>query len=357
MNIFFYINILAGGGAERVVANLASSFSDRGHKVSVVTSYRVENEYMTGKKVKRYVLENKKSETGFISRNLRRIVKLRQLLVVNRPDLLISFMAEPNFRSIIATRFLKTKVIVSVRNDPSKEYPTKIMWFLANLLFKKADGIIFQTQDAKDCFNKIIQERSEIISNQVNSIFYSTMRAERTRNIITVGRLTAQKNHKILIEAFDIIKSRINDNLIIYGEGPAREELERMIKEKGLGDRVFLPGNVSNIENHLAAAKLFVLSSDYEGMPNALMEAMAVGVPCISTDCPCGGPRMLIEDGVNGLLVPVDDKEALDHALLLLLTDERLANKVGMIAKERSKVFAPKSVGDRWIDYINSIND
>ena len=191
MKIFFYINILADGGAERVVANLANSFSKLGNQVSVVTSYKVENEYITDNDVKRYVLEDSKDESGFVKRNLHRIHKLRNLLMKNRPDLLVSFMTEPNFRSIIATRLLKTKVIVSVRNDPKQEYPSKAARFLANFLYMMADGIVFQTDDARDFFNKRVKSQSAIIPNQVNDMFYSTPREDVKRDIIYVQPIPA----------------------------------------------------------------------------------------------------------------------------------------------------------------------
>lgn len=356
MNIFFYINILAGGGAERVVANLANSFSKHGNQVSVVTSYKVENEYITDDDVKRFVLEDSKDESGFVKRNLHRIHKLRNLLIENKPDLLVSFMAEPNFRSIVATRRLKTKVIVSVRNDPNQEYPSKAARFLANFLYKMADGIVFQTNDARDFFNKRVRNRSTIIPNQVNSVFYSTPREDDQRDIITVGRLTKQKNQKMLIEAFSEIKDLTDENLIIYGEGPERSELERIIKQKDLCNRVFLPGNVSHIEKRLASAKLFVLSSDYEGMPNALLEAMATGVPCISTDCPCGGPRMIIENGVDGALVPTGDADALAYAMAEILSDSEAANSLGENARKSAERFRPENVSVKWNEYVKTVS-
>lgn len=357
MNVFFYINILAGGGAERVVANLANAFAEREHTVSVVTSYHVKNEYITSNKVKRYVLENKKNENSFLGRNLCRIVKLRKLLIEYKPDVLIAFMAEPIFRSLIAACFLKTKVIVSVRNDPKQEYPSKIRRCLANLLFMKADGIVFQTKDAKNCFNTVIRKRSEIIPNQVNDIFYSVSRAKVKKDVITVGRLTKQKNQNLLIEAFDAIKEKIPDNLVIYGEGNERYELEKIVNEKGLRARVFMPGNVANVETYLASAKLFVLSSDYEGMPNALMEAMAVGVPCISTDCPCGGPRAIIENGVNGLLVPVGNKKVLETAMEKVLLDSEYADKLGENAHKSAEAFRSNIIFQQWWNYIKRVEN
>ncbi len=355
MKIFFYINILAGGGAERVVANLASAFADAGHRVSIVTTYRVEHEYDTDCRVKRYELESGQEKGGFVSRNFHRVAGLRRLMKTNKPDILISFMAEPNFRAIIASAFLPVKTVISVRNDPHAEYGSKLKWKLANLLFKRAAGAVFQTPDAKACFDARIRKRSVVIPNMVNPIFYTVNRKEVCRDIVSVGRLTEQKNQKMLIEAFAEIKDQTEDNLLLYGEGELRSELEEVIRRKGLKDRVFLCGNVSKIEEILAAAKLFVLSSDYEGMPNALMEAMAAGVPCIATDCPCGGPKMLIDNGKSGLLTPVKEKSLLSEAMLLLLKDEALARQLGSNGRKEAKKYAPQFIYKKWLDYIQTL--
>lgn len=355
MKIFFYINILAGGGAERAIVNLSSSFTELGHDVSVVTSYQVDNEYDVKSTVKRFFLEDKKSECGFLSRNLKRISKLRRLLKKENPDILISFMSEPNFRAVVASAFLNVKTIISVRNDPHVEYVGKIKWILAELLFKKADGIVFQTPDAKMAFCRKIRNKSVVIPNMVNPIFYSTPRSTVKDIIITVGRLTAAKNHKLLIRVFNEIKDEIKDCLYIYGEGELREELERIISENNLENRVFLCGNVKNIEEKFAEAKLFVLPSDYEGMPNALMEAMAMGLPCISTDCPCGGPKMIIENGLNGILVPVGDKEKLKQTILILINSDRMLNDYSVSSRVSSQKYKPELIIQKWEKYAKDV--
>ena len=183
--------------------------------------------------------------------------------------------------------------------------------------------------------------------------FYHVKRAENPRNIITVGRLMTQKNHKLLIEAFSkIAKEFPDENLVIYGEGELRDTLETQSKKLGLEGRVKLPGATTNVAEKLSSAKVFVLSSDYEGMPNALMEAMAVGVPVISTDCPCGGPAMLIEEDSQGILVPCQNAEKLANALRLLLESQDLRLMVGESCKERALQFSPDIVFSQWKEYI-----
>ncbi len=353
MKIGFYINVLGGGGAERVIANLANEFSSE-HDCFVVTTNTIENEYAILDRVKHYDLGITR-EGSFLKRNVKIISGLRKILKKEKPDILISFMAEPNFRAIMATRLLGIKTLVSVRNDPNREYGSRLFRFLAKLLYRKADGIVFQTEDAKNWFPKAIQKKSEIIYNQVAEKFYETSASNDAKDIVTTGRLTAQKNHRLLIDAFAMIADKVEDNLIIYGKGELEDELRAHISELGLKNRIFLPGPVSDVPSVLSGAKIFVMSSNYEGMPNSLMEAMAVGLPCISTDCPCGGPRELIANEKSGILFPVGDKDALANAMLRLLSDNELRKNLAASVKASADRFLPERVFERWRSYVDSI--
>ena len=354
MKIMFYINAIHHGGAERVMVNLAGGFASAGHDVSLVTSYRDTWEYPLSQSVRRLNLCDA-LPGGFLKRNLVLAKRLRKAVKSERPDVLVSFMAEPNFRALIATVGLKTKNLISVRNDPNREYPTKLFKILAKNLYKRADGVVFQTSDAKAWFPKKIQDKSRIIMNQVDERFYNTERSEATADIITTGRLTKQKNQKMLIRAYAKIADRISDNLVIYGDGELLPELEALVSELKLEGRVRLPGATKDVAGVLSTAKVFVLSSDFEGMPNSLMEALAVGVPSISTDCPCGGPREIIKDGENGLLCPVGDDNALSAAILRLAVDKDTAENIAACAKERAKAFAPEIVIAKWLDYVENL--
>ena len=347
MKVVFYINSLCFGGAERVICNLATQLSECGYEVVLVTSFRADQEHVCGSKVRRIYLGNKRLDS-FIKRNLFLITKLRRVLKIECPDILISFMAEPNFRAIMASFGLKNKVMISIRNDPEKEYSSMLTRLLAKTLFRFADGIVFQTEDAKMWFPKSIQSNSEIIYNQVDDAFYRIKPHEARCNIVTVGRLTAQKNHKLLIRSFSLISDKITDNLIIYGEGELRNELETLITALHLEDRVILPGVTNKVAEILASARLFVLSSDYEGMPNALMEAMAVGIPCIASNCPCGGPKMLFGELLADRLFPCGDEKTLSEKIENLI----FSNTDGEDEKRLAEQFRPEVILSRWKDYI-----
>lgn len=353
MKILFYINSLGRGGAERVMCNLATAFSEHNHESIIVTSFLVDKEYSIGNKVKRISLFREKLSCGFLARNFRLTSELRKHIRIEQPDVVVAFMAEPNYRAIIASLGLKNKVIISVRNDPNIEYPNAINQLLAKFLYRIADGVVFQTEDAKKWFPAVVQKKSKIIFNQVDEVFYNIKFNGERHDIVTIGRLTAQKNHKMLIHAFASVANKIADNLIIYGEGELRGELESLINELHMENRIFLPGIINNVAETIVSAKLFILSSDYEGMPNSLMEAMALRIPCISTDCPCGGPRMLFGDLLSDRLFPCGDQKKLSE-----LIEKMLINKVdGNMEKLLSEQFKPSLILGKWVEYVDKINE
>ena len=319
--VVLYIGSLSRGGAERVIATLANYLNKNSILCVVVTTYQRENEYELDEGIKRIILSTPKKRT-FFSRffsNINQLLKLRNVIKKEHPNTVLSFMGEPNFRMLLSCLGVKTRKVISIRNDPNKEYPTFISKVFAKILFRLADHVVFQTEDARSWFPVSIQKKSSIILNPVDDVFFNTKFDGVRHNFVTTGRLTPQKNHKVLINAFAKIADKINDNLYIYGEGELRAELEQLVSDLNMQGRVFLPGAVKNVANIIKSAKLFVLSSDYEGLPNSLMEAMALGIPCISTDCPCGGPRMLLNDG---FLIKVGDDVLLANLLLKIGNDE-----------------------------------
>lgn len=354
--MLFYINSLGKGGAERVISQLANLFSVGGAECILVTSVTKAEEYELSDKVKRISLERAQGKESRLMRNLGWIKQLRKICKEERPDVLISFMQESNFRALIATLGLSTKTIVSVRNDPNRECAGIFGRFVGKFILPMADGCVFQTEDAKAWFPKRLQNKSKIIMNAVSESFFNVSR-ENASNVVTVGRLNEQKNHRMLINAFALIAEKHpNQNLLIYGEGDLRPHLEQMIETLHLKDRIKLMGNISNVPEILASAEVFVLSSDYEGMPNALLEALAVGVPSVSTDCPCGGPKMLIDHGKNGLLVPIGDERALADAMDKLLSDKEYALSMGIAAKESAKGYMPEKIFVEWKRYIERVD-
>ena len=354
MKIYFYINELGGGGAERVIANLASEFAAHGYETGIVTSYPINNEYTVSFDVKRFNLEEKRiTSEDPIKRNVRRIRLLRDILKAEKPEILITFMAEPNYRGILASVGLKTKTIISVRNDPEKEYNSKLDKILARVLLPHASGCVFQTNNAKKWFSKRLQNKSRIIFNAVRDEFFSAKWNPKDNVIVACGRLEPQKNYPMLIRSMqEVIKTCPNAVLEIYGKGKDENALKELVTSLGLSSSVFFMGQTNNVVEVLERASVFTLSSDFEGMPNALMEALAVGVPCVSTDCPCGGPQAIITNRKNGILVEVGDYHNFAKAIIELLQKRDFAISIGREARIEAKKFESKIVFGEWENLV-----
>lgn len=360
MNIVCYINKISDGGAERVMSVLANSLADRGHAVTLVADYATPKEYPLVSGVDRIILDGDFTEVsskGRVMRQLRRIVKLRYMCQKKKADILVSFMSEGNARAILATRFLRTKNLISVRLDPKISYKGRAAKIMAKVLYPLADGCVFQTKDAQSWFSPKIQKRSQVIFNPVSDAFYRVEPVEEhTKRIVTCGRLDRQKRFDLLIDAFAKVCEEFADyKLEIYGQGNLEAELQERINALGKQDRITLMGRCEDIPNAIKDAGLFVLSSDYEGLPNALMEAMALGLPVISTDCGGGGARALIDHGKDGLIVPCDDVDALAGAIRESLRDSETMMCRGQCAREKAAGFAADRIVNQWVAYIQDI--
>lgn len=356
MKIMFYINTISHGGAERVIVNLATQLCQRGHDCSLVTSYYTHGfEYPLGDGVERMVLGENRVENVLL-RNFVYVRRLRKLIKRHEPDVVVSFLPEANYRALIAVMGLHTRVIISVRSDPNREYGSIVGRILANTLYKTTDGIVFQTSDAKAWFSSSIQKKGTIIYNQVGEQFYNQQLCKERRDIVAIGRLAKSKNYQMLIDAYAGISCGTKERLVIYGAGVLKDELDQKIKDSGLNGKVMLMGVTDDVPRVLRSAKIYVLSSDYEGMPNALMEAMAMGLPCVSTDCPCGGPRMLFSEALQNYLVPVNDSKAMGIKMQELLDNEEARERNGYACKAIAESFRPHVIIKQWETYIKEVS-
>lgn len=360
-HIVFLALTLTRGGAERVIANLCNEALSNEYRVSIITCMNKPVGYELKPGIEHICIE-KTSDVHYKNlgeRFLKRRKLLKKVLEECKPDVLLCFLPEPNFLALSLKKYFDFPMIISVRNDPVREYKNPVYQAIMRTLYPKADGYIFQTEQAMEYFSFInrITDRACVISNPLGREFadYKRIQEENRENtIVNVGKLSGQKNQKLLLQAFSRIADKFPEyQLIIYGEGDKRDELEAFVKELHLEKRVVMPGNVSDLAKKTEAAALFVLSSDYEGMPNALMEAMAMGIPCISTDCPCGGPDFLIQNGENGILVPVGDVEQMADAMEKLLRDRELADKLGSNAMGIVEKLHPDVVHEMWKKYID----
>lgn len=356
--IVLFCSSLARGGTERVVVNLAEFMKNRGISVTIVTQYRVSNEYALPDGVSRVFSEITADEvSGNRIRNFfARCKKLRGIWKEQKPDCILSFIGKNNIMAVLTALFTKIPVVVSVRSEPKYENYTHIMRFLAKTLFLGAAGIVVQTKEAKKFFPIYLRNRTVVLKNPLNPAFSRPrFMGERDGNIVAVGRVDSNKNHEMIIRAFSRLAKEFPQSVLtIYGEGECRKKLLELASMLGISDRVSLPGAVPDIPEKIYKSSVFVLSSNIEGMPNALLEAMCLGIPAISTDCPCGGPGELIEDGVNGFLIPVGDERMLEDRIRTLLKDKEMAEHMGEQAALLLKKYEPDRVNEEWLAYLAS---
>lgn len=358
MKIAFYIDTMVRCGAQRVMANLINYYLEQNYDVVLINDFPLSDsipQYVFPSNLIRHYL-HEKNKKGFFLKNIQRVLRLRKVIKMEKPSIAISFLGRVNIRFLIATIKMPLKKIVSVRNDPRHEYGSSSIYkSLSNMLFRLADGIVFQTQEASLYFDKVLERKKAIIPNSVDPVFFDTPYIGG-EGIVTFGRLEPQKKHSLLIDSFGEIASKYpNINLFIYGVGSLEKKLKEQIENSGLSKRVFLMGVTDDVRKELSKAMLFVLSSDYEGMPNALMESLAVGVPSISTDCPCGGPRDLIQNGVNGILVPCDDKRSMVNAIDNMLANNRLRQTISENARKTAKLFSPTIINEKWQSFFMKV--
>ncbi len=392
-HIAMYIGSLQKGGAERVMVNLADYFFEQGYKVTLVTTYLAPEEYEVkhgawkvvpagadgavlvcdpdenpawvnpegGQKdgIKRVFSALLKEEQEGRLKNLKkRSDKLTRIWKELRPDLILSFIGKNNIMALSTATREDIKVIVSVRADPEMEYYDLSLKTGMLATFGKAAGIIVQTTAARKWFPVHLRKKCTILPNAINPAFLRKRYVgDREKSIIMVGRLDENKNQSLVMEAFaEVVKKGYSDyQLKLYGDGPDMIKLHHHAINLGIEKNVAFVGMVNNVAEHIEKASLFILASKQEGMPNALIEAMSLGLPCISTDCPCGGPKDLIISGENGLLVPVDDKDAMAEAMIKVLSDKEFADKIGQKAAEVQKKYDPKVANEKWEKYFERI--
>lgn len=355
----FYIGSLSKGGAERVFVNLAEFFADQGYEVVMVTQYQKEEEYQLADDIRRILSDITEEEISGsrILNFYRRFRKLHNIWKREKPDAVLSCVGKNNFMTIATTMFTGTKPVVSVVGEAKEEYPGRVMRTLANLLFPLATGVILQTERSKNFFSKRVQKAAVILPNSLNPFFIRPRyEGERENRIVTVGRMDANKNQEMMIRAFASLAEKYPSyTLTIYGDGELRQYLQNLIEELQMKERIFMPGVIQNVAEQIEKASLFLLTSYSEGVSNALIEAMALGLPVIATDVPSGGTVELIQHMENGWVIPTGDQTALEEAMDRLLSDKELARKLGRNAGQLQQKLAPEKVNEQWKAYFESI--
>ena len=317
-HVVFTIASMFGGGAERVVSVWANALAEKGYRVSIIVYSRKENEYPLSEKVSVFPIAKSEEACDAMS-VLKRCRLIRKTLKKLHPDVAISFLQKVQVYVRIASFGLRLPRIETIRINPWRAaiLKTKFAKIWLNC-FDTCDALILQSEDQRPFFSEKAQKKAVVIPNPINALYLEnekTVYNASSHKIVAAGRLSEQKNYKMMIDAVGLVAEKYNDvSLRIYGVGELKDTLEAYIASEGLTDHVKLMGRSDELYRIYPEADLYLMSSDYEGLPNALAEAMAIGLPCISTDCKTG-PRDLIDDGENGFLVPCGDTAALTQRI------------------------------------------
>lgn len=344
----------SAGGAERVIALLSASLIEDGSRVSLITFDQMDAPvFHPLPQAVSCIRLGRAGDRGGGTAIVRRALRLRRALARERPDLLISFLTKINAIALAATLGMRIPVIACERNNPERQgaHPA---WNLAlHLLYRRAAAIVCQTEASLRCIPAAARGKAVVIPNPI-APYPIVPQATRPSRLVAVGRLTHQKGFDLLIQAFAEIAPRHPDwQLDIWGEGEDGAALQQQIARSGAARQIALCGCSAIPGGWLEQASAFVLSSRYEGFPNALAEAMAAGLPVVAAACDFG-PADLIEDGRTGLLCPANDVAGLATALDRLLGDAAERARLGQAAATAAVRFAGGPILAHWRDLLSS---
>jgi GalNAc-alpha-(1->4)-GalNAc-alpha-(1->3)-diNAcBac-PP-undecaprenol alpha-1,4-N-acetyl-D-galactosaminyltransferase len=366
VHITFVISSLSSGGSERVMTIMANYWAAiPGKKVTLITLAAENTDfYALRQEVKRVplgLMAVSGNPWEALENNLWRLRRLRQEIRASEPDVVISFMDWMNVLVLLAGLTLNKPVVVSIRTDPRRHHIGRIWSLLRRLLYPRAHAVVVQSEEVRRWAQRFV--RKEMIHTIPNPVALPAYRPNNAlgyssppgRTVIAMGRLGPEKGYDLLVRAFAQCAAKYPDwYLVILGEGEERGRLESLAGELGIVERVSIPGQVVGPAELLRQADLFVLSSRFEGFPNALLEAMACGLPVVSTDCP-SGPREIIRDGVDGVLVAPEDIGALSAAMGRLMADEAERKRLASRAVEVTERFDLQVVMGIWENILDEI--
>lgn len=345
MKIIFIIPNMTGGGTERVISLLSDAYVRKGFDVAIMQFAGYEHAYQLNDKVEDFSVAPRSNGNPLVM--IRRLIAMRRYFKKNPDSHIFAFCVMGAVFAVMTTWGMKIPVMVAERNSPD----SCNVKALRNWAYRRAGRITFQTSDGISYFPKEIADKAVVIPNPVDADVPQPYTGSRSHRIVTAGRLHKQKNHALLLEAFALFGARFPDyELHIYGEG----ELEAPLKEQAvrlqIDSRIVWHGFCADVREKIRDAAMFVLSSDYEGISNSMLEALAMGIPTISTDCPIGGARIYITPGQSGLLVPVGDKEAMAEAMCRIASDAELAGRLSAGAAQIRENYSVPRIADRFLE-------
>jgi glycosyltransferase involved in cell wall biosynthesis len=349
--VIFVSNLVGNGGAGRVLSLVANYFSRKSMNVIIYSFQDNHATYELEDSIDQIVMKPKTKIPGL--RKWMRIVMLRKELKQHPDGVVISFEYFVNMQTLLATRFLNNKVIISERNDPKQLDKRKHMKIAREILYRFADVLVCQTEDAKRYFPKKIQEKTVIIPNPIYAKLPNQYKGKKRKEIVTFCRLEPQKNLKMLINAFYLLGREYSDYVLsIYGDGSEKESLVQYVKEIRMSEKINFYEFTFDIHNRIRDCMMYVSSSNYEGLSNAMLEAMGMGLPCVVTDCPCGGAKTYIKSYENGILVSVGDTVSLYEAMKYIIEHPVEAEKMAESAMKIKEKLTEENICRKWMEVL-----
>lgn len=356
MKILFLNTNIGYGGASKMMTCVANYLCDshdvhflvfRSDEIKQQLDSRVHLEFNTLYKNRNKALEN-----------IGEIIALHRVIKKGKYDLVVAFLHPSHYMAVLASFGTKAKVLFSERVDPITRRKTSSLFVKAvQKIVEHADAFVFQSDGAMKAYPEKCQKHGRVIVNSIPKKEYPSYSPSEQKYVVSVGRMEiVQKRQDVLLEAFKIFHANHNDyRLMLVGDGPDEEKVKKIIQENGLSDCVDYMGERKDALLLVANSTMFVLSSDYEGIPNALLEAMVIGAPCISTDCSPGGARMIIDNEKNGFIVPCDNPVELAEKMALVADNDEIRNMLSENSKSKLDRFSETEVKKQWCELVNSL--
>lgn len=345
MRIIFIIPNMTGGGTERVISLLSDEYVKKGFDVAVMQFAGYEHAYPLNDKVEDFSVAPRSNGNPLVM--IRRLAAMRRYFKKNPDSHIFAFCVMGAVFAVMTTWRMQIPIMVAERNSPD----SCNVKALRNWAYRRAGRITFQTADGISYFPKEIAGKAVVIPNPVDADMPQPYTGSRSHRIVTAGRLHKQKNHALLLEAFALFSKKFPDyELHIYGEGELETRLKEQAARLQIDGHTVWHGFCADVREEIRDAAMFVLSSDYEGISNSMLEALSMGIPTISTDCPIGGARIYIVPEESGLLVPVGDKEAMAEAMCRIASDEQLAERLSAGAVQIREKYSVQRIADRFLE-------
>lgn len=348
MNIGFVVRKFSFGGGEKIQQFLMHEFYERENNIFIFTWDSIE----IPEAVEKFNIVYLKNKSNKFFQFIYEMTTIPGLLYKYKIDFIIVFGLEESF--ILSSYSTKTSSITSLRIDPRFSRSQLLMKQRYPLSLHLSSGVVFQTNIVKEHYSVSIQRKSIVIPNPVIENGHFKPFKNRLKRIVAVGRLSVEKNFSMLVDAFAMLDPNEYE-LCIFGDGYLENDLKDKINAYGLQDKILMMGESRNLIEDISVAEIFVLTSDFEGMPNALIEAMSLGLACISTNFPSGAAEELIHNGYNGMLIPVGSLKQLVHVLKVLIEDSDNRLKISHNAMKIKNLLNKDLIINQWLTFFDSI--